>query len=122
MDFKFPNNNFNEKQLKILDNILLAQNNILAQFKDLNNRISELENSQQAIISEISKQKSQDEPISFSDKLNLNIFLTFVATLIICVVLVVFGLHFWDIPSQTQAVNDYIYQQIVKETAAQNAP
>ena len=122
MDFKFLNNNFNEKQLKLLDNILLAQNNILAQFSNLNKRISELENSQQAIISEISRQKSQDEPISFADKLDLNIFLTFVATLIICTVLVVFGWHFWDIPSQTQAVNDYIYQQIVKETASQNAP
>ena len=122
MDFKFPNNNFNEKQLKLLDNIQLTQNNILAQFSNLHKRISELENSQQAILSQLSKQKSQDEPISFSDKLNLNIFLTFVATLIICVVLVVFGWHFWDIPSQTQAVNDYIYQQIVKETAAQNAP
>ena len=122
MDFKFPNNNFNEKQLKLLDNILLAQNNILTKFTDLNNRISELENSQQAIISEISQRKNQDEPISFPDKLNLNIFLTFVATLIICVVLVVFGWHFWDIPSQTQAVNDYIYTKIIIETAAQNFP
>lgn len=122
MDFKFPNNNFNEKQLKLLDNILLAQNNILTKFKDLNNRISELENSHQAILSQLSKQKSQDVPISFADKLDLNIFLTSVATLIICVVLVVFGWHFWDIPSQTQAVNDYIYQQIVKETASQNFP
>ena len=122
MDFKFPNNNFNEKHLKLLDNILLAQNNILTKFKDLNNRISELENSHQAILSQLSKQKSQDVPISFADKLDLNIFLTSVATLIICVVLVVFGWHFWDIPSQTQAVNDYIYQQIVKETASQNFP
>ena len=122
MDFKFPNNNFNEKQLKLLDNIQLAQNNILTKFTDLNSRISELENSQHAIISQISKQKNPDEPISFPDKLDLNIFLTFVATLIICAVLVVFGWHFWDIPSQTQAVNDYIYQQIVKETASQNFP
>ena len=125
MDFKLPNNNFDEKQLKILDDIQLAQNNILAQFSNLNKRISELENSQQIIsqtISEISQRKNQDEPISFPDKLDLNIFLTFVATLIICVVLVVFGLHFWDIPSQTQAVNDYIYQQIVKENIFQNAP
>ena len=122
MDFKLPNNNFNEKQLKLLDNILLAQNNILAKFKDLNNRISELENSHQAILSQLSKQKNSDEPISFADKLDLNIFLTFVATLIICAVLVVFGWHFWDIPSQTQAVNDYIYTKIIAETAAQNSP
>ena len=120
MDFKLPNNNFDEKQLKILDDIQLAQNNILTKFTDLNNRISELENSHQAILSQLSKQKNQDETISFPDKLDLNIFLTFVATLIICVVLVVFGWHFWEIPSQTQAVNDYVYQQIVKETASQN--
>ena len=122
MDFKFPNNNFNEKQLKLLDNILLAQNNILAQFKDLNNRISELENSHQAILSQLSKQKSPDEPISFPDKLDLNIFLTLAVTLIVCISLIVFGFHFWDIPSQTQAVNDYIYTKIITETASQNAP
>ena len=122
MDFKLPNNNFNEQQLKLLDNILLAQNNILAQFSNLNKRIAELENSHQAILSQISKQKSQDDPLSFADKLDLNIFLTFVATLIICTVLVVFGWHFWDIPSQTQAVNDYIYTKIITETASQNAP
>ena len=122
MDFKLPNNNFDEKQLKILDDIQLAQNNILAQFSNLNKRIAELENSHQAILSQISKQKSQDDPLSFADKLDLNIFLTFVATLIICTVLVVFGWHFWDIPSQTQAVNDYIYTKIITETASQNAP
>ena len=122
MDFKFPNNNFNEKQLKLLDNILLAQNNILTKFKDLNNRISELENSHQAILSQLSKQKSQDEPISFPDKLDLNIFLTLAVTLIVCISLIVFGFHFWDIPSQTQAVNDYIYTKIITETASQNAP
>ena len=122
MDFKLPNNNFNEQQLKLLDNILLAQNNILAQFSNLNKRIAELENSHQAIISEISKQKSQDEPISFPDKLDLNIFLTLAVTLIVCISLIVFGFHFWDIPSQTQAVNDYIYTKIITETAAQNFP
>ena len=122
MDFKLPNNNFNEQQLKLLDNILLAQNNILAQFSNLNKRIAELENSHQAIISEISKQKSQDEPISFPDKLDLNIFLTLAVTLIVCISLIVFGFHFWDIPSQTQAVNDYIYTKIITETASQNAP
>ena len=122
MDFKFPNNNFNEKQLKLLDNILLAQNNILAQFSNLNKRISELENSHQAILSQLSKQKSQDEPISFPDKLDLNIFLTLAVTLIVCISLIVFGFHFWDIPSQTQAVNDYIYTKIITETASQNAP
>ena len=122
MDFKFPNNNFNEKQLKLLDNILLAQNNILAQFSNLNKRISELENSHQAILSQLSKQKSPDEPISFPDKLDLNIFLTLAVTLIVCISLIVFGFHFWDIPSQTQAVNDYIYTKIITETASQNAP
>ena len=122
MDFKFPNNNFNEKQLKLLDNILLAQNNILAQFSNLNKRIAELENSHQAILSQLSKQKSPDEPISFPDKLDLNIFLTLAVTLIVCISLIVFGFHFWDIPSQTQAVNDYIYTKIITETASQNAP
>ena len=31
MDFKLPNNNFNENQIKLLENIQLSQKNILAQ-------------------------------------------------------------------------------------------
>lgn len=122
MDFKLPNNIFNENQIKLLENIQLSQKNILAQFSDLNKRISELENSQQAVISKISHQNKSDEPLSFSDKLDLNIFLTFAVTLIICIALIVFGWHFWDIPSQTQAVNDYIYTKIISENSAQNSP
>lgn len=122
MDFKLPNNNFNENQIKLLENIQLSQNNILAQFSDLNKRISELEHSQQAVISKISHKNEPDEPLSFSDRLNLNIFLTLAVTLIICISLIVFGWHFWDIPSQTQAVNDYIYTKIISETATQISP
>ena len=97
MDFKLPNNNFNENQIKMLENIQLSQKNILAQFSDLNKRISELENSQQAVISKISHQNKSDETLSFSDRLNLNIFLTL-------------------------AVNDYIYTKIISETATQLSP
>ncbi len=122
MDFKLPNNNFNEQQLKLLENIQLSQKNILTQFSDLNKRISELENSQQAVISEISHKNEPDESLSFSDRLDLNIFLTLAVTLIICIALIVFGWHFWDIPSQTQAVNDYIYTKIISENSAQNSP
>ena len=122
MDFKLPNNSFNENQIKLLENIQLSQNNILAQFSDLNKRISKLEHSQQAVITEISHQNKSEEPISFSDRLDLNIFLTLAVTLIICIALIVFGWHFWDIPSQTQAVNDYIYTKIISETSAQNSP
>lgn len=100
MDFKLPNNNFNENQIKLLETIQLSQKNILTQFSDLNKRISELEHSQQAVISKISHQNKSDEPLSFSDRLDLNIFLTLAVTLIICIALIVFGWHFWDIPSQ----------------------
>ena len=94
----------------------------MAQFSDLNKRISKIENSQQAVISEISHQNKPDEPLSFSDRLDLNILLTLAVTLIICIALIVFSWHFWDIPSQTQAVNDYIYTKIISETSAQNSP
>ncbi|MBR6013326.1 MAG: hypothetical protein IK062_06045 [Selenomonadaceae bacterium] len=40
----------------------------------------------------------------------------------IVVGVIIFGWHFWDIPSQTQAVNDYIYSKIVTESAVQNVP
>ena len=121
MDFKFPNNNFNEQQLKLLKTIQLSQNNILMKCAELSERISELEKTQHDI-SAACQQKPEHNDDSFVDKLNLNIFLSVAATLIICVVLIIFGWHFWDIPSQTQAVNDYIYSKIVTESPAQNFP
>lgn len=123
MDFKLPNNNFSDQQLKLLESIQLSQKNILAKCADLSDRISELEKSQRNIISEISQQKSENEDDdSLLEKLNLNIFLSIAATFIICIILVILSWHFWDIPSQTQAVNDYIYSQIVKESSSQNFP
>lgn len=125
MNFKLPNNNFNEHQLELLENIQLSQKNILAKCAELNGRISELEKTQQNIFSAISnlpQQKDDHSEESFLDKLNLNIFISIAATFLICAVLVIFGWHFWDIPSQTQAVNDYIYSKIVTESAVQNVP
>ena len=119
MNFKLPNNN--EQQLELLEDIQLSQKNILAKFTELNNRISELEKSQRDIFS-ILQQKDDNSDDSFLDKLKLNIFISIAATFLICVVLVIFGWHFWDIPSQTQAVNDYIYSKIVTETSTQNFP
>lgn len=123
MNFKLPNYNLNDEQFKMLEDIQLSQKNILAKFTELNNRISELEKSQRNF--SLALQKKSEEKIEKSfllDKLNLNIFLSIAATLIIGVILVVFGWHFWDIPSQTQAVNDYIYNQIITESATQNSP
>ena len=122
MNFKLPNKNFNDEQLKMLEDIQLSQKNILEKCAELNGRISELEKSQQTVVFELSRQKNPDETLSFSDKLDLNIFLSVAATLIICAVLIIFGWHFWEIPSQTQAVNDYIYSKIVTESAVQNVP
>ena len=96
MNFKLPNYNFNDEHLKMLEDIQLSQKKILAKFTELNNRIKIEE--------------------TFLDKLNLNIFVSIATALIICAILVIFGWHFWDIPSQTQAVNDYIYNQIIKES------
>ncbi|MBR6012821.1 MAG: hypothetical protein IK062_03435 [Selenomonadaceae bacterium] len=125
MNFKLPNNNFNEHQLELLENIQLSQKNILEKCAELNGRISELEKTQQNIFSAISNlpQQKDDKPEeSFLDKSNFNIFLSIASTLIICAVLAVFGWHFWDIPSQTQAVNDYIYSQIIKESSSLTFP
>lgn len=121
MDFKLPNNNFNEQQLKLLESIQLSQKSILAKCANLSDRISELEKTQHDI-SVACQQKLEHDENSFSDKLDLNIFLSFAATFLICIVLIIFGWHFWNIPSQTQAVNDYIYSQIVKESNSQNFP
>lgn len=122
MNFKLPNKNFNEEHLKMLEDIQLSQKKILAKFSELNNRISELEKSQHNFFLAIQKNSEEKIEKFFLDKLNLNIFLNIAAILIICTVFVIFGWHFWEIPSQTQAVNDYIYSKIVTESAAQNFP
>ena len=76
MDFKLSNNNFNENQIKLLENIQLSQKNILTQFSDLNKRISELEHSQQAVISEISHQNNSNaNNLRLNEKILLKKFL-----------------------------------------------
>lgn len=122
MNFKLPNYNFSEDQFKMLEDIQLSQKNILEKFTELNNRIAELEKSQRNFSLAIQKKSEEKIEKSFLDKLKLNIFLSIAATLIICAVLIIFGWHFGDIPSQTQAVNNYIYNKIVTESAVQNAP
>ena len=90
MNFKLPNYNLNDEQFKMLEDIQLSQKNILAKFTELNNRISELEKSQRNF--SLALQKKSEEKIEKSfllDKLNLNIFLSIAATLIIGVILVV---------------------------------
>ena len=122
MNFKLPNYNLNEEHLKLLEDIQLSQKNILAKFSELNNRISELEQSQRNFSLAIQKKSEEKNEETLLVKLNLNIFLSIVATLIICVAFIIFGWHFWEIPSQTQAVNDYIYSQIIKNSAVQDVP
>ncbi len=73
MDFKLPNNNFNENQIKLLENIQLYQNNILAKCSELSERISKLENSQHNISTAI-QQKTEYDDDSFLDKLNSILF------------------------------------------------
>ena len=69
MNFKLPNYNLNDEQLKLLADIQFSQKSILAKFSDLNNRISELEQSQQNISFAV-QQKSEHDNDSFQDKLN----------------------------------------------------
>ena len=35
--------------------------------------------------------------------------------IIVIIASIVFGLHFWDVPAQTNAINQYIYEKIFKE-------
>ncbi len=35
---------------------------------------------------------------------------------IVIVTSIIFGVHFWDVPAQTNAINQYIYEKIVKDT------
>lgn len=126
MNFKLPNHNFNDEHIKLLEDVHLSQKNLLANCEDLRDRISNLEQAQCTFSDSIShlQQQIHSDNLhyqSFSVKLKLNIFLNIVIILLICASLTFVGLHFWDVPSQTQAANNYIYNQIIKDTDSQHS-
>jgi len=111
-------------QKELLTEINSTLKKIQSSVDSLNQRINKLETIQNDsntnittdLHSQISNVISKLE--QFNDKDNNNSFGGFILIILI-VASIVFGLHFWDVPAQTNAINQYIYEKIIKDTSHQ---
>ena len=118
MPFESPQLN-QQKELLIEINSTLKK--IQSSIDSLNQRINKLEKFQNDSNSNIST--DLHNPISnvtnkleqTNDKNNNNSSFGGFILIIVIVASIVFGLHFWDVPAQTNAINQYIYEKIIKE-------
>ena len=117
MPFK-QNNNISNDDSQILNDILTAIHQLKSSVDNLNQRLNKLEsaanNKQIESISATSEQLKKD-----IDKVSNNSAIQFLIILAITVVILIGGIvssvHSWDVPAQTNAINQYIYEKIFKE-------
>ena len=118
MPFK-QNNNISNDDSQILNDILTAIHQLKSSVDNLNQRLNKLEsntnnNRQIESISANSEQLKKD-----IDKVSNNSAIQFLIILAITIVIligsIVSSVHSWDVPAQTNAINQYIYEKIFKE-------
>ena len=117
MPFKQNNNNISNEDSQVLNDILTAIHQLKSSVDNLNQRLNKLEsttNKQIESISANSEQLKKD-----IDKFSNNSAIQFLIILAITVVILISGIvssvHSWDVPAQTNAINQYIYEKIFKE-------
>ena len=117
MPFK-QNNIISNDNSQSLNDILTAIHQLKSSVDNLNQRLNKLEsaanNKQIESISANSDQLKKD-----IDKVSNNSAIQFLIILAITVVILIGGIvsfvHSWDVPAQTNAINQYIYEKIFKE-------
>ena len=121
MPFESPQLNH---QNDLLNEINSTLKKIQSSFDSLNQRINKLETLQNDynsnIITDLHKQISNviNKLEQSNDKSNNNS-LGGLILIILIIASIVFGLHFWDVPAQTNAINQYIYEKIIIEKQIQ---
>ena len=122
MPFEIPQD---KHQKELLTDINSTLKKIQSSVDSLNQRINKLEtiqnDSHSNIITDLHSQISNviNKLEQSNDKSNNNFSFGSLILVIVIVASIVFGLHFWDVPAQTNAVNQYIYEKIIKETSHQ---
>ena len=116
---------FESPQLNHQNDLLNEINSTLKKIKSsvdsMNQRINKLEtiqnDSNTNIITDLHSQISNviNKLEQTNDKDNNNSSFGGLILVIVIVTSIVFGLHFWDVPAQTNAMNQYIYEKIIKE-------
>ena len=117
MPFK-QNNNISNDDSQVLNDILTAIRQLKSSVDNLSQRLNKLEsaanNKQIESISATSEQLKKD-----IDKVSNSSAIQFLIILAITVVILIGGIissiHSWDVPAQTNAINQYIYEKIFKE-------
>ena len=118
MPFESPQLNH---QNDLLNEINSTLKKIQSSVDSLNQRINKLEtiqnDSNSNIITDLHSQISSviNKLEQFKDKDNNNFSFGGFILVIIIIASIVFGLHFWDVPAQTNAINQYIYEKIFLE-------
>ena len=118
MPFESPQLNH---QKELLTEINSSLKKILSSIDSLNQRINKLEtiqnDSNSNIITDLHNQISNviNKLEQSNDKDNNNSSFGGFILIILIITSIVFGLHFWDVPAQTNAINQYIYEKIFLE-------
>ena len=118
MPFESPQ--FNQ-QKELLTEINSSLKKIQSSVDSLNQRINKLEtiqnDSNSNIITDLHSQISSviNKLEQFNNKDNNNSYFGGFILVIVIISSIVFGLHFWDVPAQTNAINQYIYEKTFKE-------
>ena len=122
MPFESPQLNH---QKDLLNEINSTLKTIQSSVDSLNQRINKLEtiqnDSNSNIITDLHSQISNviNKLEQSNDKSNNNSSFGGLILVIVIVASIVFGLHFWDVPAQTNAINQYIYEKIIKDSSHQ---
>ena len=120
MPFESPQLNQQKELLNKIDSTLKE---IQTSIDSLNQHINKLEtiqnDSNSNIITDLHSQISNviNKLEQSNDKSNNNFSFSGFILVIVIIASIVFGLHFWDVPAQTNAINQYIYEKIIKETS-----
>ena len=117
MPFK-QNNTISNDNSQSLNDILTAIHQLKSSVDNLNQRLNKLEsntnNKQIESISATSEQLKKN-----IDKVSNNSAIQFLIILAITVVILIGGIissvHSWDVPAQTNAINQYIYEKTFRE-------
>ena len=118
MPFKQNNNNISNEDSQVLNDILTAIHQLKSSVDTLNQRLNKLESAtNNKLIESISANSEQLK--KDIDKVSNNSAIQFLIILAITVVILIGGIissvHSWDVPAQTNAINQYIYEKIFKE-------
>ena len=114
MPFK-QNNIISNDDSQILNDILTAIHQLKSSVDNLNQRLNKLESTTNKQIESISANSEQlkKDIDKFSNNSAIQFLIILAITVVILIGDIVSSVHSWDVPAQTNAINQYIYEKII---------